>query len=150
MQALEQIAEQVPGVGVSFDLTDPNVEAFLQARQPLLEERASQVTSNFAESIARVVEDGNRRGLPLTEIADNIAGLSEDITPARAVMIARTETGIAHQEAALFAAQQSGVVRAKRWRMAPNPCEFCGQRKPATIAVLDHPSDRLGEVARDL
>ena len=70
---------------------------------------------------------GDNVGQLAARVQDWAVGEGDDVraTRARATMIARTEAARAAVTAESDAWKSTGLVKAKRWLLAPDPCEFC-------------------------
>lgn len=73
--------------GVSFSVKNPAVAGVLEQ----LGRKITGITATTREEIMRAVDDGWERGLSIPHVADLIRNYSQNIAPARATMIARTE-----------------------------------------------------------
>ena len=89
------------------------------------------------EVIARGIADGTN----LAAMTAQLEALSGDFTRTRARLIARTETAIAQNQGTVNAWKQSGVVKGKRFQLAPGACKICRavekQLKNKSFALAD-------------
>jgi HK97 family phage portal protein len=133
------------GLGLSFDLHGPKVQAALS-------KRVNQIVgiNDTTETVIRdELKAGEAAGEGITKLADRVRGVFRDATNSRAETIARTEVVGATNEAQLSAAAQSGVVSTKEWlatedsRTRPEHADLDG-----SIVDLDGTfSNDFGEIA---
>jgi hypothetical protein len=105
---------------------------YAETRSGTLIQGIDETTSErFRELFASALEEG----MSAQQFADSLneSGLfNED----RALLIARTETAFAHNEAALLSYQNSeGVVVGKEWLVANDACEICLSIDPSSIPL---------------
>lgn len=106
-------AQAAQMVGFDFQLSNPRVQSIIRARAANM---VQHVTETTQASIRSTVELGRSQGLGVREIAQAIEDATfGEITKARAVTIARTETVGAMNAGEYQAAVQSGVMRSKTW-----------------------------------
>lgn len=98
-------------VSVDFNVSHPQVRSFLRGRAQRFASHVNETTWN---RLKESLQEGLDAGDGVDELADRVrAELSAN--PARAEVIARTETLGALSGGALEAAKQSGVVKGKAW-----------------------------------
>ena len=105
---------------------------YAETRSGTLIQGIDETTSErFRELFTSALEEG----MSAQQFADSLneSGLfNED----RALLIARTETAFAHNEAALLSYQNSeGVVVGKEWLVANDACEICLSIDPSSIPL---------------
>jgi len=99
----------------------PEVAQFLDTYTVTLRDSVMQTSE---EAIRMAVKDGLAAGETPTEITARVRELLTTATPARAEMIAVTETNRALEEGRRIAWKASGVTT-KRWLLSGDPCELC-------------------------
>lgn len=139
------------GIGVSFDLANPLLEAFVGQ----LAERVVGIDATTKGALDEQINEGLRRGYSIDQIArgveaegyKGIAGVFGDAKGYRATMIARTESMVGYNGAALVAYQQGGVQRIEMLDGTDDPA--CAARNGQIIgldaakSVQDHPNGTL-------
>ena len=153
VQEGESLIQAVAGeaAGVSFDLRNRFVSAAMDQTRATLLAVADQINAETEDGIRRIMREGIDAGQSTQQIARDVRGRFNDISPARSVMIARTEAANARTMGQLAGARQSeqitGKVMGKRWLLAPNGCEFCValSRKYPDLIPLSEPFLRGGE-----
>ena len=121
-RGMEAGIRRMPGIGVAFDVQNPQVQEFIDGYVVRL---ARQLNGTTLHSMEKLIGEQLRAGGGIAEVANAIRRLDDTTTGYRAEMIARTETARAYVEGQQAAWKQSGVVKGKQWLLAPNPCEFC-------------------------
>jgi hypothetical protein len=109
-RAVERAAETRPAA-LAFDVHDPAVTDLIRARVA----QWNAVNATTADKVARAVSAGDAAGETIPQIAARVQTAIRGASDSRATLIARTETGIAHNGAQLIAAEQSGVIGDKEW-----------------------------------
>ena len=109
------------GVTSGFDVTNPNVVAFLENHRIQL---SGQIARGTSGKISQIIIDAMENGLGIDDMQQNIVD-SGVLGPKRARVIARTESANAYVEGEMQSWRDSGVVIGKEWLLAPNACEFC-------------------------
>jgi hypothetical protein len=108
-------AEHLSGkIGVSFDVHNPQVAAFIRSRANLL---AGNVNQTTYDAIANAMAEGQEAGDSIPMIAGRIQDVFEDASNTRATMIARTEVigsfnGSTHEIGQLL---PDGMVAGEEW-----------------------------------
>lgn len=102
------------GIGISFDVGQPDVIAFMRAR----EERFAQPIGTLWDSVRDQIAQGIDAGESIPDIADRIDGWMGDRIRSSAETIARTEVIGATNGGTELSWKQSGVVKAKAWLSA--------------------------------
>lgn len=92
---------------ISFDLANPRVKETIDT----LAKQIKNVAETTREDVRRWVETGLDEGLSPAKIAEQIRSKANDISPARALMISRTETGTALNMGSLLAYGDAGVTK---------------------------------------
>jgi SPP1 gp7 family putative phage head morphogenesis protein len=108
--AKEQIDDN--NLGIDFNITDPNVTAWVNSK-----------SFKFAEEVNRTTEDALRdelvdainNGDSLSQVEDRIASVFDIARGSRTAMIARTEVISASNEGAFESYKQSGLVSNVEW-----------------------------------
>ena len=77
--------------------------------------KVKNISQTTVRQIRSMVEDGEREGLPVTEIAKAITGKISSIARIRAEVIARTEVHQAANVGAFVAAESTGLNLMKEW-----------------------------------
>ena len=103
------------GVDNPFNATNERAVEWLD--QHALE-TAKSVNGTIKERAAEIIREGVRDGFSNKEISDFIVELTDEVTPANAERIARTEVVRGYAEGSLEAYRQSGVVIGKTWLTA--------------------------------
>ena len=104
---LLELAYEESGTGISFDLSNPRIKDTIDG----LAKRIVGVADTTREDVKRWVEIGTEEGLSVDKIAEQIRSKAADISPARALTIARTETATAHSLGSLLAYGDAGVSK---------------------------------------
>jgi HK97 family phage portal protein len=138
-------------VGISFTLEHPRAQAVIRQRAADL---VTHVTETTRDAIREAVLAGRTEGLSVREIAKRIQETTfGEISAARAVTIARTETVGALNAGAFEAARSSNVMRSKEWltqgddRVRETHAALNGQRVDIGAAFgngLRYPHDPAG------
>lgn len=109
--AVSQAEREAKDLGIAFDAEDPFVTryftSYVTARITQLDQTTREV---LKDELQRALEDD--QGASMTELASNlmdVVGDSAAFSPARALMIARTETAIAYNSGAIAAFRQNGI-----------------------------------------
>jgi len=110
-----------PELAAGFDVSNPEVAKFVGQT---LDKLAAQITATTLEAVKRVIQQGLDAGQPTTLIAEAIQEAGT-FSSARAMAIARTEAANAYIQGSKEGWRQSGVVSGMRWKLAPQPCQFC-------------------------
>lgn len=97
---------------LSFDLSNDRIR---DAFEDYVVNLSGNISETTRENITKDVQDGLERGLSVPEIASRVRDHSDEISPPRANLIARTEAVAGANRAALIKAKESGVVSGKRW-----------------------------------
>lgn len=106
--------ETAQGLGVAWNLQDPEVTADLLAR----DNRLRGVVDTTWEAVQTAIVDGEMAGEGIDAIAKRIGGVFSQAKGYRARMIARTETIGAANAGSFRGAKASGVVGSKVWLAA--------------------------------
>jgi len=125
-----------PRVTISFDVTNPEVQKWLDSYIPMFSEKLEAVN---VEKLRRVLAEGIEAGEGVRELTNRVYETYEDWGFKRAESIARTETIRASNAASKFTYLQSGVVEKIIWIafIGPRTCEFCLEMDGKIIDVKD-------------
>jgi HK97 family phage portal protein len=106
---------RIAGSGLDWNLQNPAVRTVRQ----LLAQKVTRINETTREKLATVIEEGMRRGYSIPQIAnghqDNdgyyqgVQGVFDEATAARAETIARTETAVVYNQAAIVGYKDGGV-----------------------------------------
>ena len=88
--ALSRLADRL---GIAFDVEDPSVQDFIQARANQL---AGQVTDTTYQAIKDALSEGTAAGESIQQIAARVGAIFDEADQVRAETIARTEVGSAY------------------------------------------------------
>lgn len=99
-------------IGISFDVTNPEVSTFIQERAQRF---AEEVNATTYERLKASMVEATDAGETIDEIAARVEQVMGDRIRSSAETIARTETIGALNGGALEAAKQSGVIGGKTW-----------------------------------
>jgi hypothetical protein len=98
-------------VGISFDVSDPQVLNYMRDR----ENKIKGVVEKTFDDLKRDISEGIDKGESIDKIAARVQERMGPIADGRATMIARTEVIGASNGGKVLAWKQSGVVTGKRW-----------------------------------
>lgn len=132
----DQTAAWAAVLGISWDITNPEVENFIRQYAYKFAEGISNSTSGtLRELFARA----NDEGWAMPRVIDEVQGVYSGWDFLRSEMIARSETIRASNAGAEEAYRQGGVVETEWWAtLDERTCDFCGamhQQKHATGSV---------------
>lgn len=142
--AAEGVARAVGMPEPVFEFTNPEVQRYVQTATTRL---SSGVNGTTNVRVRTLLQDGLADGETTEELAKRIEELG--FQPARAEMIARTESAGAFTHGQIEAWKQTGAVEGKKWLLAPDACEFCRAVAAAfngKTVPLDQPFYRKGDV----
>lgn len=129
-EALAKVAKS-PAVA-QLGMSSRQLDEYVQRASVRLASRASDAVNGTTEVAVRdLLGEGMTKGETTGELADRVqewARGTEDegsMTRRRATTIARTEAARAAATAEQDAWKATGVVKGKRWLLAPDACEFC-------------------------
>lgn len=131
---LLELAYEESGMGIAFDLKNPRVKETIDG----LAKKIRNVADTTRDDVRRWVEIGTDEGLSMPKIAEQIRSKANDITPARALMIARTETREAYNGGALLSYEEAGVVKVEA--LDSDEDEECAARN-GTIYTLEEAAE---------
>ena len=103
------------GVGISFDVFDPNVVRALEKQTQRFAREVNETTWN---ALTDSLTEGIQAGENVDKLADRVNAVMGDRIQSSGETIARTESNIAHSNADIMSWQQSGVVGGKEWLSA--------------------------------
>lgn len=92
---------------IRWDLSNPRVKDVIDG----LAEKIRGVAESTKEDVRRWIEVGTEEGLSVDKIAEQIRSNAANISPSRALTIARTESAVAYSSGAILAYGDAGVTR---------------------------------------
>ncbi len=106
-------------IEIDFDLTNPAVQNFLAVHESMV----NVMNQTTKERIAELVSEAIQEGKTTQELRDSLIDQWEtwegtEISPGRAMTIARTETSGAYNFGSFQAAKESGIIDRKWWLSA--------------------------------
>lgn len=107
--------QEDPNIEGTFDLTDPNVVAWIEDKVFKFSDR---VTRSTKAKIKILINNGIDNGWTLTQFADQLSAKFDQFGLARALRVATTEIGAAMNGGSMMGYRQSGVVEKKQWLTA--------------------------------
>lgn len=105
---------------LAFDLDNPLIQEVLDE----LATEVRRVTETTREDIRVLIGKQADEGWSIEDLAAEIEKLTEIHTPARARLVAQTETALAYSRGSVLAYEESGVVDRLEWLTA-DPCPIC-------------------------
>lgn len=138
-------AESLEPLGLSFDIHAPASEAALRLFAGRIQ---ATIESAIAEQVSEATAAGYEQGWGVARTAAAIRAKVDDVSPARADMLARSDLNGLANSGSLLAAQTSGAAATKTWlsaedeRVRETHMEADGQTVP-----IDEPFDVGGESA---
>lgn len=116
-------ADAVSGaLGVSFEMSYPQVEAFVRDKSRNFAAFTNATTRN---ALRREIRDAIRLGEGIPEVQSRVEKVFGWAKNYRAERIARTEMTRASNQGTLEGMRQSGIVEGKEWIAAADCCELC-------------------------
>jgi SPP1 gp7 family putative phage head morphogenesis protein len=106
---------------IAFSLSNPLIQTILGE----LAQQVRAVAETTRQEIRELVGRQAVEGWSIDQLMSEIIGLSEIQTPARAELIAVTETAAAYSKGSIAAYRQSGVVLGMRWLAEGDACPIC-------------------------
>ena len=100
-------------------------------------ETATRELKQAVEALRRLLKRGLGQDVAVAVLAKKVQRIFND--PYRAYRIAATESVRAVAGGQLLAAEDSGVVRGKRWLRSADPCELCKSISTRKVFKLDEP-----------
>lgn len=94
------------GVGVSWDLANPNVGRVVSD----LARRIVGIAEETRRNVGQIVSDALTEGTTIPQLADRLRGLFTETYRGRAETVARTESMVAYSEASLLSYRETGEV----------------------------------------
>jgi hypothetical protein len=126
-------------------VTNPRVAEYLAENTATLRTEVQGFTSRaITDNVARGLE----AGLSPKQISSNLMTEGPNLSQTRANAIARTESARGYVEGQQLAWQESGVVKGRKWLLAPGACEFCravSKKFNNKVTPLDQPFFKQGE-----
>ncbi len=144
--AAEQLVEELRAQGVKdlpdvFKMPPDAVIKFLDQRENLIKGASEQVH----DEVMNTVQQGLDAGDTTDELADRVKGKFDDMTTARAKMIATTETGAAYGVARHDGLKQAGIQK-KKWLTAEDDrVRAAHEDADGQVRDIDEPFDVGGE-----
>lgn len=123
-----------------FDVTSPHIQeavskavfAFSQSTIESTSKELNSALTKLREDVAAgLVSPDNR----LSDLTKTVNGIFEGLSTDRAFQIATTEASRAHHLGAQLGAEESGVVRGKRWLLSSDACPECMKYKDKEVAL---------------
>ncbi len=143
--------QEDPDIAGTFDLTDPNVVAWIEGKVARFVTRINDSTMG---KIRTLIGHGVEEGWTLRQFADELGSKFDQFTLARSLLIATTEIGGAMNAGSMMGYRQSGVVAKKAWltardqivRQSHYEAESAGaiEINESFPNGLDHPGDPTG------
>jgi uncharacterized lipoprotein YmbA len=128
-----------------FSVTNPRVADYLAENTVKLRTEVQGFTSR---AITNNVARGLDSGLSPKQISSNLMTEGPNLSQTRANAIARTESARGYVEGQQLAWEESGVVKGRKWLLAPGACEFCravSKKFNNKVTPLDQPFFKQGE-----
>jgi hypothetical protein len=124
-------------LGISFDVTDPNVLTAITNRSNLF---SDSVVNETRDRLHKVVSDSIQAGDGIPQLEKKIRLLYDNMSKFRAYRIARSEVIWGQNRGAEESYIQSGVIEAKQWLCAHDErlCPWCaemGRRDPIPVGT---------------
>tara|TARA_R110002110_G_scaffold71771_3_gene191496 strand:- start:218 stop:2506 length:2289 start_codon:yes stop_codon:yes gene_type:complete len=124
--AMVELGERVPGVEIAFDIDNSSTLAAVKRSSTRIAKRESV---EVAKTIRREVGKNIKLGGTVAELSKRFQEMAmakeASWSSHKANMVARTETMIAKNEGRNDAWKQSGVVKGKKFLIAPGACPIC-------------------------
>lgn len=124
--------ETVKRIGASLDLlkvTQPRLKEGIDKATLLFCQETNQTTQmelNAAlTSLRSELKEGMEAGEVQNQLTARVRGIFDSAETARAYRIAHTEASRGQHASAEIVAQDSGLVKGKRWLASDNACELC-------------------------
>ena len=125
---------ELPVVGVSFDVESEALTKHVQTYVPKL---AGKINGTVIADLKAALQAGIAEGEGSRELRKRIEVIFSSRTKAGAMSIARTESARAQMVATQEAFKQSGVVTAKVWLTAGDPCDWCAPLEGKTLSLTE-------------
>ncbi len=109
------VKQDAGDVRTVFNLTDPNVVAWIESKVARF---VTEVSDTTKAKIRGLIGKGTEEGWTLRQFADELAAKFDQFGLARSLLIATTEMGAAMNGGAMQGYRQSGVVEGKSWLSA--------------------------------
>ncbi len=110
-------------VSITFDLQNKRAQRYIERASRRI---GRQATDTWRSELRSAILAGVEAGESSREIAKRIQAIKgAEFTKSKANQIARTETAFASTAGTLEGWQQSGVVEAKQFLLAPGACPWC-------------------------
>ena len=121
-----ELGERVSGVEIAFDIDNSNTLASVKRSSARI---AQHESVEVAKTIRREVGKNIKAGGTVAELSRRFQEMAmpneSSWSSNKAEMVARTETMIAKNEGRNDAWKQSGVVKGKKFLIAPGACPIC-------------------------
>lgn len=120
-ELIDMLGDKPMPPGIAFDIDDPHyVEAFNRDAGRFVR----SVNEETEKKLRLALQAGVESGENIQQLKQRIAA-TFDMAPARAEMIARTETARFNGLGRIEQMRQTGVPMKKRWLLAGGACELC-------------------------
>lgn len=107
--------QEDPDIAGTFDLTDPNVVAWIESKVARF---VTRINDSTKAKIRTLMGHGVEEGWTLRQFADELGAKFDQFNLARSLLIATTEIGGAMNGGSMMGYRQSGVVAKKAWLTA--------------------------------
>ena len=129
-------------VGVGFDVESPELTRHFDEWSPKL---ADGINKDTAEKLTDAMRDGMSEGESIRDLTKRVKGVFSGKKMWESERIAQTECCRAQMFAAEQGMIQSGVVKAKIWSAAGDPCDFCADMDGKEMALGTPYHSELGK-----
>jgi len=123
---------RLPAAGVTFDVESEDLTRFFDETLPKL---ANGINEKTANDLNEALRAGMAEGETLRDLSKRIKTVFNNKQAWESDRIARTETCRAQMFATEQSMIQSGVVKAKIWSAAGDPCPWCSEMEGRTMAL---------------
>lgn len=149
----EQGQEWAAQLGISWDLSNPEVDRFIRN---YVFKFAEALTDKTKDDLKAAIRQAEADGWSVTKLTDELQATYSGWSSDRAEMIARSETIRASNAGANEAYKQAGITK-KQWYTARDErvCPFCGAMHEKIVGVEGNFADmgstlRVGDQAMDM
>jgi len=119
---LRKPRKQAPGLGIAFDVENPEVQKWLTDYTPKLSKNLEKVST---QKLRAELTEGMKAGEGVPLLTKRVNTTYEHWNKVRSETIARSEAMRASNKGALESYRQSGVVKKKIWIAEPDACHWC-------------------------
>lgn len=131
----KQTMQTIGVADVAFDVTNPEVEKWLNSYTPKFSAKLEEVSvSELRDELLEGIELGE--GIP--ELTERVNLTYDNWNKVRSETIARSEVMRANNRAALEAYKQSGIVEKKIWIANPGACEWCAPLDGKVVGLREN------------